>query len=314
MGKLIAAGASSHAYAFDSIDDWENRRKKTRGNYTKRYGVEPPEQPQVSLETFENNKIRFGEITNGISTIQQNFQEQKPDTIIIIGDDQDENFNEENLPQFSIYIGESVNYYDSHKKERGTQICHAELAWDLLEKSVEGGFDLSYSKKLPKGELVSHAHAPLIPMLDPEGKIPVVLIFVNAIHVPGPTPNRCYQLGEMLRTVIESRPDNERIAVYASGGLSHFTAGYPWTHYKGPNTVGAICEEFDEKIVNLIREGNGKELKNLTNGDLLANGDIEFRQWLILMGMLGEAKPEFLHYHALYRGLTGMAVGYWPLT
>jgi aromatic ring-opening dioxygenase catalytic subunit (LigB family) len=314
MGKIIAAGASSHAYALDSIDDWENRRKRTRGNYTKRYGVEPPEQPQVALESYENNKMRFDEIENGIRMIQQNFQELKPDAIIIIGDDQNENFNEENLPQFSIYIGESVNYYDSHKNVRGTQICHSELAWDLLEKSVERGFELSYSKKLPKGELISHAHAPLIPMLDPEGKIPMVLIFVNAINVPGPIPARCYQLGQMLRSIIESRPGNERIAVYASGGLSHFTAGYPWPHFKGSNTVGSICEEFDQKIVKLIQEGNGRELINLTNGDLLANGDIEFRQWVILMGMLGEAKPQFLHYHALYRALTGMAVGHWVLS
>jgi aromatic ring-opening dioxygenase catalytic subunit (LigB family) len=314
MGKMIAAGASSHAYAFDSMDDWENRRKRTRGNYTKRYGTEPPEQPQVASESFENNRIRFGEIESGIRTIQQNFQEQKPDAIIIIGDDQDENFSEENLPQFSIYIGESVNYYDSHSKARGTQPCHAELAWDLLEKSAERGFELSYSKTLPKGELISHAHAPLIRMIDPEGTIPVVLVFVNAIHVPGPSPARCYQLGETLRSIIESREGSERIAVYASGGLSHFTAGYPWPYYKGDHTVGAICEEFDRKIVQLMREGKGKELMKLTSADLVANGEVEFRQWIILMGMLGEARPEFLHYHALYRALTGMAVGYWSLT
>lgn len=314
MGKIIAAGASSHAYAFDSIDDWENRRKRTRGNYTKRYGTEPPENTKVDFETIENNKIRFGEIENGIRTIQQNFQDLKPDAIIIIGDDQDENFNEENMPQFSIYLGESVNYYDSHKKIRGSQVCHSELAMNLLEKSVEQGFELSYSKKLPGGELVSHAHAPLLNMIDPEGKIPVVLIFVNAIHVPGPNPARCYQLGEILRSIIESRPGDERVAVYASGGLSHFTAGYPWPYYKGPHSVGSICEEFDEKIVALMRQGNGRELMELTSRDLLANGEIEFRQWIILMGMLGEAKPEFLHYHALYRALTGMAAGYWSLT
>ena len=48
MGKLIAAMASSHAYTFLEPKFWDKRREHTRANYKRRFGVEPPDQPQVA--------------------------------------------------------------------------------------------------------------------------------------------------------------------------------------------------------------------------------------------------------------------------
>lgn len=68
-----------------------------------------------------------------------------------------------------------------------------------------------------------------------------------------------------MREVIEGRPGSERVAVYASGGLSHFTADYPWEHYSGPCTVGSICEDFDRRAAALMRNGQGARLGRLTS-------------------------------------------------
>jgi len=54
-------------------------------------------------------------------------------------------------------------------------------------------------------------------------------------------------------------------------------------------------------------------MANLSNEDLIQNGEIELRQWIALMGMIGDRKPELLVYEPFYRGLLGMAVGYWNL-
>ena len=48
MGKLIAAMASSHAYTFLEPKVWDDRRGQTRSHYKHRFGVEPPDQPQVA--------------------------------------------------------------------------------------------------------------------------------------------------------------------------------------------------------------------------------------------------------------------------
>ena len=89
------------------------------------------------------------------------------------------------------------------------------------------------------------------------------------------------------------------MVVYASGGLSHFSAGYPWNHYNGPCTLGSICQDFDQNIVEWMQNGNGHELAKLSNQDLIQKGEIELRQWITLMGMVGPCKPGLLTYRAI---------------
>jgi hypothetical protein len=61
-----------------------------------------------------------------------------------------------------------------------------------------------------------------------------------------------------------------------------------------------------------MRDGANEKLGALTSAQLLNNGDVELRQWIILMGLLGNRKPEWLVYDAFYRGIMGMGVGFWP--
>ena len=313
MGQIVAAMASSHAFAFLEPDLWDQRRQRTRNNYKRRYGTEAAEQPQVFEETLEDNQRRYKDIRDGLIYLRQRIETLRPDVLIVIGDDQDENFREDNLPQFAIYIGNEFVAAERDGTRGGHYNCDPELSRAILEKSVEAGIDLAYSTSFPKGELISHAHREPLEFFGIADQISIVPIFVNAIHVPGPSPTRCYQFGRILRESIESIADGKRLALYASGGLSHFTASYPWRFYNGPCSVGSICQEFDRKIVAAMREGRGGELSKLTSADLLQNGEPEFRQWITMLGSIGERKPELLTYEPFYRGLLGMAVGYWNL-
>jgi hypothetical protein len=38
----------------------------------------------------------------------------------------------------------------------------------------------------------------------------------------------------------------------------------------------------------MVRRGRGQQLSQLTGADLLANGDIELRAWIIMMGIIGD--------------------------
>lgn len=313
MGRVVGGLASSHAYTFLEPAEWESRRQFTRTNYARRYGVEPPERPEVAGETIDANEQRFTRIRDGLRALRAKLEELKPDALVLIGDDQDENYREDNLPQFAIYTGDSVVAARRGSTDGTRYRCDSALAAAILEGVIEADFDLASSKTFSDDALISHAHTDVLRFMDPEGRIPIVPVFINAIHVPAPTPRRCYDFGAALRSAIESQPDNKRVALYASGGLSHFTAGFPWPHYDGPATLGSIAIDFDRHAVALMAEGRGAELAKLSSREILDNGNIEMRQWIVLMGALGDARPERLVYEPFYRGLMGMAVGSWEL-
>jgi aromatic ring-opening dioxygenase catalytic subunit (LigB family) len=234
--------------------------------------------------------------------------------LIVIGDDQNENYTSQNVPQFAIYTGAEAVFFDRLFKEERTYRCDAEIACAILDGAVETGFDLSFSENFPDKRLISHAHAePLMRILLPNADVPIVPIYVNAIHPPGPTPARCYAFGQMLGDIIRNHLADKRIAIYASGGLSHFTAGYPWRFYRGPFGYGCISEDFDRKVLQWIAAGEANKLAGLSSAELLDHGEIELRSWIVLAGAVGAVPARVLAYEPLYRGLMGMAVAQWPL-
>jgi aromatic ring-opening dioxygenase LigB subunit len=314
MAQIVAGMASSHAYTFLDPTVWDKRRKKTRQNYADKYGVEPPEQPQVQHETLDANLKRFQTIRQTLDLFKERLHALQPDLLIVIGDDQDENFGEDNFPQFAIYVGDDFDAMDRFNPERRFHFrSDPKLGWSILEQAVEAGFDVASTKKFAANTLLAHAHREPLVFLGCEDAVPVLPIFVNAIHVPAPSPGRCFALGQALRQILEALPGNQRVMLYASGGLSHFTAGYPWAHYSGPYSVGSISETFDQRLVQMMRDGQAEQLAQLTSADLLANGDVEFRQWMVLLGVLGTRRPERLVYEPFYRGVLGMAAAYWEL-
>ena len=136
----------------------------------------------------------------------------------------------------------------------------------------------------------------------------VVPIFVNAIHVPAPSPRRCYFYGQTIRRAIESYAGIGPVAIYASGGMSHFTAGYPWRNYQGSYTHGSISEDFDRWLMERMRAGEGHTLAELTNDQIIGNGEIELRSWISALGAMGNSKTRvpdttiFLLRHYGYGG------------
>jgi aromatic ring-opening dioxygenase catalytic subunit (LigB family) len=312
MGQIVAGLASSHAFTLLPLEQWDGFRERNRAGYHRRYGVDPPVHPRLAEERPDENRQRFHRVQEGLEQLRKKLSETRPDALIVIGDDQDENYKEENLPQIAIYLGEHVVAVDRLSGERHEYRCHRELAEEILSGCVEAGFDMATSKTYPNNELLSHAHGPPLKVLTPEREIPIVVLFVNAIHVPAVSPGRCYRLGLAIAEIVAAGP-SRRVAVYASGGLSHFTAGYPWRHYKGPESYGGICEEFDRNALDLMAQGQGAQLAKLTSEDLLQHGDIEMRSWITLLGCVGRTPARVLAYEPLYRALMGMAVAYWPV-
>lgn len=316
MGKIILGMASSHAFALVEPSEWDEKREMNRSRYTRRHGTEPPIHPQIDLETLENRESRYKKIREGLDLFRESLKKKKPDSMIVIGDDQNENFKNDNVPQIAIYLGDEFHTASRNQDAQPgltRYACDSHLAFDLLNGLTDRDFDVSVSRSLPQGRLISHALVEILRRVLPDSDIPVVPVFVNAIHVPAITPGRCYRLGHAIKEIILTRPQAQRVALYGSGGLSHFTGSYPWSYYKGRHTYGCISEEFDRTAMKFIACGEGEKLSYLTSEDLLENGDVEMRSWIVLLGAMGKSVPQFHAYEPFYSGIMGMAVAYWNL-
>lgn len=317
MAKIVAGMASSHALALSEPAAWDKMREVTRARFKARYGKEAPVHPKVAEETMEVRQKRYQRLTEGYNFFRKMFVEAKPDALIIIGDDQDEQFNNHNLPQIALYAGgdffTTTRGADGKRQRAAEHRCHSALARELLEGLVEREFDVAMIRSFPQDELLAHAHAQILNYFHPESAIPVVPIFVNAIHYPALSPRRGYRLGQAIKEIVERRPGGERVILYASGGLSHFTASFPWPFYNGPYTLGCISEAFDRVAIDCMAHGRGEELARLSSKDLLENGDTEMISWLVLLGAVGKVPARVFGYEPLYSGLTGMAVAYWDM-
>lgn len=308
---IVGALATSHAYTFQEPETWDTRRERSKANVAKKAGRPAQDTPQAQAETLEDNRRRYAPVRDAHGKIRERLAASNADAVLLIGDDQSENFTADNMPQLLVYTGDDYVADDWDRKHSARIANEPQIARKLVAGSLEEGFDVSWSSRFKDDKLLSHAHTEPILYLVRDSGIPVIPLFVNAVHPPAPSAARCYAFGQALARVISKM--NKRIVLCASGGLSHFSPSHPWAHHVGSRYVGDISVEFDRRIVDWMRAGEGEKLARFTAEELIENGEAELRQWIVMLGALGAAKPEFLVYAPLYRSIMGMGVGWWSL-
>src|SRR5206468_5270982 len=126
--------------------------------------------------------------------------------------------------------------------------------------------------------------------------IPTVPMMLNTYYPPNqPTPKRCYALGQALRQAVESWPSDKRVAVIASGGLSHFV----------------IDEELDHQIITAMQHNDAAALSSIPK-ERLNSGNSEIRNWIATAGAVEHLKMQLIDYVPCYRSPagTGCAMGF----
>jgi hypothetical protein len=237
------------------------------------------------------------------------------EALIVVGDDQNESYLEDCRPAFAIYFGETIRnsnvqheWYRQNLPEWYLQTrqafqedsasrdypVHAPLAAHLIESLMDMDFDLASSKCLPEGQGQGHAIAYYHRrVMDGQNPVPVVPIFLNTYFPPNqPRPHRCYALGQAIRKAVESFPGEARVAVGASGGLSHFL----------------VDEEFDRAILKACGEKDSDFLKNLPRNKLHA-GSSEILNWVTVAGAVEHLDLNWFEYVPGYRTPAGTGTG-----
>jgi Catalytic LigB subunit of aromatic ring-opening dioxygenase len=213
-----------------------------------------PHSARVELASPTLIEGHLQRIEAAFASLRAQLAAYRPDALLMIGDDQGDMFDAANNPTFSIYTGEEPLWgrsardpYDVPPAERTRLVFrqHAGLARHLLHGLIERGFDVANLGGFePRGNPargVSHMVSNLVPEVDPELQIPLVCVFVNEYYPPLPSAARCAWLGEAIADVLRDRP--ERVAIYASGGLSH---------YPGMYNAGWIDQPLDRWILERL--------------------------------------------------------------
>jgi 2,3-dihydroxyphenylpropionate 1,2-dioxygenase len=269
---LVSAVAASHApnILLEPGSEWEDFMDL-------HYSMAP--KGAANRPTLEQQRKLRKDAEESFAVLREDLQRSQPDVLVVVANDQFVNFFWNNIPTFFVTIGEEVK--GQFTRHRFHYRNHKELGKAIIHAGMEKGIDFSYGENI---ELQHTQNVPLYFLLR-EPSIPILPIYVNTWVDPAPSPRRCYQVGELIRTVAEQ--SKERIAILATGGLSHFP---------GSPRIGEIDEKFDHQLLEILREGNGKTLAEYSVRELLQAGDSEFLNWMVVIGAVGNAKASYTAY------------------
>jgi 2,3-dihydroxyphenylpropionate 1,2-dioxygenase len=269
---LVAALAASHApnILLDPGAEWEDFMRL-------HYRMAP--QAVSSKPTLEQQRKLREDAEGAFAVLRSDLIAAKPDVLIVVANDQFVNFFFNVVPTFFVTLADEVK--GQFTRHRFHYKNHKDLGRAILGAGLEKGIDFAF------GEYVELQHTQNVPLyfLLPKAEIPILPIYVNTWVDPLPTPRRCYQVGELIRAVAETR--SERVAILATGGLSHFP---------GSPRIGEIDSEFDHQLLEIIRQGKGRVLADYPLEQLLQAGDSEFLNWMVVLGTVGDAKAASTAY------------------
>ncbi|RMF39312.1 MAG: protocatechuate 3,4-dioxygenase [Alphaproteobacteria bacterium] len=220
--------------------------------------------------------------------------DHKPDVAINIYNDHGLGFFLDKMPTFA--IGAAHEYRNEDEGWGIPQLPpfpgHPELSWHIIESMVEQEFDITSCQELA----VDHGFVVPMQLFWPGAPnnpdMPrAVPVSANTVQHPIPTLKRALDFGKALRRALLSYPEDIKIVVLGTGGLSHQLDG---------ERAGFINKEFDrmcmEKIVT-----DPEALTKIGRIELVEKAGAqgtEFLMWMMMRGALGEkVTPLHSNYH-----------------
>jgi hypothetical protein len=262
-------------------------------------------------EAMLDRKARFCQ--EALDRLADALEQAAPDLVVIVGDDQSELFTPANQPTIAIFHGSDViTYHGKYADEQApdwmktvgqgflldrsyTVPGNSAFALEIIAGLMEREVDIASAARVDdakKGGL-GHAYGFIVRRLFKGRSIPIVPLLLNTYFPPNvPTPARCYDIGVKLGQSIEAAQSDLRVAVVASGGLSHFV----------------VDEELDRAFMKALRDSDVDRLRSMPRS-ALRSGSSEILNWIVTAGAVRRIPIAWSEYQPVYRTPAGTGVG-----
>jgi hypothetical protein len=330
MAEIVFGFGCSHGPLLATPPhEWDLRANVDRKNKALAYGSGTYDFQQLyelrkadhfeNQNTIEVRRERDARCQHQLDALGERFNRVNPDALIVVGDDHHEWFLDDIQPAFSIFHGKTVFNRALTPQEEQKKIangggyamkiyhpprdetypCPSDLAAHIVAHTVKEEFDTVSLGEQPNDAGVprqlGHSYVFIYRRILKSRPVPLIPILVNTYYPPNqPTAKRCIEFGRAVGRAIKEWPGRERIAVAASGGVSHFV----------------IDEALDRRILDALKQRDYGALAREPEAHF-RSGNSETKNWLVVAGMLAETGlgMDLLDYVPCYRSEAGTGSG-----
>jgi len=246
----------------------------------------------------------------GYDAMRVRLEAARPDVIVGVANDHLLNFPMESVPDWCVgtaprWNGPAPWFRDWLNVADYAVGGHRDLARHIVRACGQGGINLAFSDRL----LFDDNWSVPLRFLTPQYDVPLVPIHMNCVMPPLPPNERCYRFGQVLAAAIRDWPGEERVAIMATGGLSHDPGGPKYF---------AVDEAFDRWFLGLLDSpDHDRVLREVTHERMIAAGDggtVELLAWMVAMGAAGSGRSaQTVFYEASVPLRCGMGGVEWRL-
>lgn len=265
-------------------------------------GIGASHSPTIGFakDTGKQNDPAWQPIFEGFAVLRDWVRDQKIDVLYMIYNDHITSFFFDHYSAFAMGIDDRYAPADEGGGPRNVPAArgHLGLAQHIGAALVADEFDMSFFQ----GKPVDHGFlSPLSMLGDDTGPWAgaVVPLQVGVLQLPVPSPSRMWKLGRSLRKAIESYPEDLRVAIFATGGLSHQVHG---------ERAGFVNEAWDAEFLDLL-EKTPQKLAEMRIADFAVKGGMEGAEvimWLIMRGALSD-QVKLVHKQSYAPSVTNIA-------
>ncbi|MGJ5090694.1 gallate dioxygenase [Bradyrhizobium oligotrophicum] len=253
-----------------------------------------------ALDTNKQNDPAWKPIFDGFAAVRDWVKRKDIDVLFMIYNDHITSFFFDHYSAFALGIDDRYVAADEGGGPRDVPPAkgHLGLSQHIAMAMVADEFDMSFFQ----GKPVDHGLlSPLSMMGDASGPWPgrVVPLQVGVLQLPIPNAKRMWKLGKTLRKAIESYPEDLKVAIFATGGLSHQVHG---------ERAGFLNEDWDNEFLDLL-EKDPERLTAMRIADYAVKGGMEGAEvimWLIMRGALSD-KVRLVHRQTYAPSVTNIA-------